>query len=84
MPLPAEGHVSSRAPYVISIRRATADRCSRRPVGSSGAAGQRGGDLPAAGGPEVDEILEFVTGRTLEMTGADWWCWRFPAKATGS
>ena len=40
-------------------------------VGSSGAAGQRGGDPPAADGPEVDEILEFVTGRTLEMTGAD-------------
>jgi hypothetical protein len=64
--------VSSRAPYVISIRHATADRCSRRPVGNSGAAGQRGGDPPAAlPAPEVDEILKFVTGQTLEMTGAD-------------
>jgi hypothetical protein len=71
MPPPAEDHVSSRAPYVISIRHATADRCSRRPVSSSGAACQRGGDPPAAGGPEVDEAREFVTGQTLEMTGAD-------------
>jgi hypothetical protein len=71
MPPPAEDHVSSRAPYVISIRHATADRCSRRPVGSSGAACQCGGDPPAAGGPEVDEVLEFVTGQTLEMAGAD-------------
>jgi hypothetical protein len=68
---PAENHVSSRAPYAISIRHATADRCPGGPFGSSGAAGQRGDDSPAADGPEVDEILEFVTGQTLEMTGAD-------------
>src|SRR5262245_35811642 len=30
----------------------------------------RGGP-PAAGGTEVDELLEFVTGQTMEMTGAD-------------
>ena len=29
------------------------------------------GRPPTAGGPEVDEVLEFVTERTLEMTGAD-------------
>jgi hypothetical protein len=39
---------------------------------------------PLPGGTQVDEVLEFVTGQTLEMTGADWRCWRFPAKATGS
>src|SRR5262249_28611140 len=57
----AKGHVSSRAPYVISIWHATADRCSRRPAGSSGgcrpargrpvqqAAGARGPEVPNAG-----------------------------------
>ena len=49
--------MSSRAPYVISIRHAT------------------GGPLPEAtrplpGGTEVDKVLEFVTGQTMEMTGA--------------
>src|SRR5215831_56792 len=70
-PPPAKEHVSSRAPYVISIRHATADRCPRRPVSSSGAAGQNGGDPSLPGSTEVDEVLEFVTGQTLEMTGAD-------------
>jgi hypothetical protein len=63
--------VSSRAPYVISIRHATADRCPRRPVSSSGAAGRCGGDPPLPGGTEADKALEFVTRQTLEMTGAD-------------
>jgi hypothetical protein len=62
--------VSSRAPYVISTRHATADRCLRRLI-SGGAAGQCGGDPPLPGGTEVDEVLQFVTGKTLEMTGAD-------------
>ena len=48
--------MSSRAPYVISIRHATADRCPRRLVGS-GAAGQCGGDPPLPGGTEVDKLL---------------------------
>ena len=26
---------------------------------------------PLPGGPEVDEVREFVTGQTLQMTGAD-------------
>jgi hypothetical protein len=38
---------------------------------------------PLPGGNEADKVLEFVTGQTPEMTGADL-VLALPAKATGS